>query len=210
MRQKYPTKAGEIRASKEANAPFLSSDAEKSLNAGLDFVGRALDNIVGEDFKDRGFWETRFRAYCEGTGRYCSDGSIILRDNHQKTIGENVAHEFAHALERNAPGLLSRLQALYVDLTTEANGERTPITPRKLPETEKFLYKYRPLAAKYSKLNIPEYALRTYEESQNDPATELLSMWFQKIFENPNAFYNEYREYYEKIDGVLKEWKKTL
>ena len=125
MRQKYPTKAGKIRASKEANAPFLSSDAEKSLNAGLDFVGRALDNIVGEDFRNRGFWKTRFRAYCEGTGRYCFDGSIILRDTHQKTIGENVAHEFAHALERNAPGLLSRLQALYVDLTTEANGERT-------------------------------------------------------------------------------------
>ena len=210
MRQKYPSKGGKIRVLKDSSAPFLSSDAEKSLNAGLDFVGRALDNIVGEDFKDRGFWETRFRAYCEGTGRYCSDGSIILRDNHQKTIGENVAHKFAHALERNAPGLLSRLQALYVDLTTEANGERTPITPRKLPETEKILYKYRPLAAKYSKLNIPEYALRTYEESQTDPATELLSMWLQKIFENPRKFTRDYPQYHKEILRVLREWKESL
>ena len=29
----------------------------------------------------------------------------------------------------------------------------------------------------------------------------LLSMWFQKIFENPNAFYNEHREYYENHNG---------
>ena len=210
MRQKYPTKAGKIRASKEANAPFLSSDAEKSLNAGLDFVGRALDNIVGEDFRNRGFWKTRFRAYCEGTGRYCFDGSIILRDTHQKTIGENVAHEFAHALERNAPGLLSRLQALYVDLTTEANGERTPITPRKLPETGKILYKYRPLAAKYSDMNIPEYALRTYEETQSDPATELLSMWLQKIYENPRKFTRDYPQYHKEILRVLREWKESL
>lgn len=210
MRQKYPTKAGKIRASKETNAPLLSSDAEKSLKTGLDFVGRALDNIAGEGFKNRGFWKTHFRAYCERTGRYCSDGSIILRDNHQNTIGENVAHEFAHALERNAPGLLSRLQALYVDLTTEESGERTPLTcENPAAPTDERRY-FRALAQQHQGLNIPAYALRSYEKQQTEPASELLSMWLQKIFENPNAFCNEYHEYYKKIDGVLKEWKKTL
>ena len=210
MRQKYPTKAGKIRASKDSNAPFLSPDAEKSLNAGLDFVGRALDNIVGEDFKNRGFWKTHFRAYCEGTGRYCSDGSIVLRDNVQKTIGENVAHEFAHALERNAPGLLSRLQALYIDLTTEESGERTPLTCEN-PDapTDERRY-FRALAQQHKDLNIPAYALRTYAKQQAEPATELLSMWLQKIFENPRKFTRDYHQYNKEILRVLKEWRESL
>lgn len=187
----------------------MSSDAEKSLNAGLDFVGRTLDNIVGEDFKNRGFWKTHFRAYCEGTGAFKGD-VITLREWGLETIGENVAHEFAHALERNAPGLLSRLQALYVDLTTEESGERTPMICQNPDAPLNERRYFRALAQQYKGLNIPAYALRTYEKQQAKPTTELFSMWLQKIFENPNAFYNEYHEYYQKIDGVLKEWKKTL
>ena len=206
MQKRYQVESGDLKVGLGPQAPPMSAEDEKNVVAGLDFIGRVLDNI-GDKKPGGKFWETSFYSHCSGNGFFdAKNNKIRLRDWGIEDIGMNVAHEFVHALDRHSPWLRRRLYSLYVDLTTEDNGKRTRLEESKNSDG-KVDYFYRPLSSKHKKIKIPRYALRSYEANEKIASTELFSMWCEHLFKNPRKFIRDYPDFYKLIRDVLKEWK---
>ena len=207
---------GKLRVVSEAKAKGAPLRGEDIPRDGIDFVGRACDNLglrIPEN-PELSVHGVSSRGCFLEKGDYRSPRDMIVLDSGRDNVGGvsgTAAHEFAHYVESKVSGLTEKVESFYREITTDAkSGMRFPEQP--VPRSDGTIphgshEKYRkanipiPVPENDDYKNVGEYTLREYGDGKHH---ELLSMFFQMMFSNPYRVVSEYPEFFERMMQCLK------